>query len=215
MKKKIATALIVSLASLAAFAQGRLSFANDSLHLVYYNPDVFPPPMGGSLVYGGNMPAGVNLVADLYLGTASSALSLISSTTFSSSAPGRWNTTSVTVPGIPGGTTVFITIQVRDGAFAPEALWTPSFAPPSVYWGFSVEFPFTLGTSGITYPSIVEPPNPPWPRGTYPIPGGGGALGAIAVGYIPEPSAIALAGLACFSILIQQLRGKCRLHSTR
>jgi hypothetical protein len=198
MKKTITTALIASLASLTALAQGRLTFANDSLHLVYYNPDVFPPPMGGSLVYNANMPAGVSLLADLYLGTSSSALSLTTTTTFGAT-PGEWvpTQTQALFPTMPPGTTVYLKIQVRNAAFAPEGTWTPNFVPPDIYWGFSVEFPFTLG-GPIAYPSIVAPPSP-WPIGDYPLPGG--ARGAIAVGYIPEPSALALVGLGVAMML--------------
>jgi len=191
--KKLLAILTVSLASLPAFAQGRIRFENDSLHLVYYNPAVYGPPLGGMPVTLGNAPYSV---ADLYIGTSSSSLSLISTTTFSTT-PGEWSAASVIVPTIPGGTTVFIKIQVRNAAFAAESTWTPSFVPPDVFWGFSVEFPFTLGSS-VTYPSIVAPP-PPWPPGNFPIPGYG--YGAIPVGYVPEPSAVALAGLAVGAML--------------
>jgi PEP-CTERM motif len=157
--------------------------------------------MGGSLVYYANMPPGASLVADLYLGTSSSALSLTTTTTFGST-PGEWIPTQVAVPGIPGGTTLFVKIQVRNAAFAAEGTWTPDFVPPDVYWGFSVEFPFTLGSS-ITYPSIVAAPSP-WPPGPYPIPGGGGALGAIPVGYVPEPSVLALIGFGAMATLFNR-----------
>src|SRR5260370_13572821 len=114
--KKLLAILAISLTSLTAFAQGKILFGNDSLHLVYYDPNVFGPPLGGTPVTG-NMPPGVLLVADLYLGTTSSLLSFTSFTTFSST-PGKWNTMPVAVPGIPGGTTVFVTIQVRDASHA-------------------------------------------------------------------------------------------------
>ena len=205
--KKLLVVSAISLFSLGAFAQGRLTFANDSLHLIYYNPGVFPPPMGGSLVYNANMPAGVNLVADLYLGTGSSSLSLVTTTTFGST-PGEWVPTQVALPTLPVGTTVYLEIQVRNAAFVAENLLTPNFVPPDIYWGFSVEFPFTLG-GPITYPSIVAPPSP-WPIGDYPLPGG--ARGAIAVGYVPEPSAVAL--VCAGAMIIHGLRRRDGIDSS-
>jgi hypothetical protein len=201
--KKLLAILIISLASLTAFAQGKISFGNDSLHLVYYNPAVFGAPLGGTPVDAGTMP--VPLAVDLYLGTASSSLSLTSTTLYSGTPPGTWPATSVAVPLFPGGTTLFVKIQVRDFTQPAEALWTPSFVPPEIYWGFSVEFPFTLG-SGVIYPSIVAPPNPPWPIGDFLIGDFpfGGARGAIPFGYIPEPSAIALAGLGALAMLFRK-----------
>jgi hypothetical protein len=196
--KKLLAVLTISLITLGAFAQGRLLFGNDSLHLVYYDPNVFGPPLGGTAVSTGNMPPGINLVVDLYLGTTSGLLSLTTTTTFSSTG-GKWNTVNVMAPGIPGGSTVFVKIQVRNGAYAPEASWRPNFVPPDIYWGFSVEFPFTLGST-LTYPPIWDPPDGPWPPGDFPLPGGG--LGAIPVGYIPEPSAITLAGLGALAMFV-------------
>jgi hypothetical protein len=192
----IATA---SLAGISAFAQGKVQFGNDSLHLVYYDPQVFGAPLGGTPVYIPNMPSGHNLFADLYLGTSASSLSFVSFTTFSTTA-GKWSSMPVTVPDIPGGTTVYAKIQIRDSSYpTPEPTWTPDFIPPSIYWGFSVEFQFTLG-SGTTYPEF----GPEWPSGTFPLPPYG--YGAIPVGYIPEPSTIALAGLGALAMLFHRRR---------
>jgi PEP-CTERM motif len=190
----IATA---SLACISAFAQGKVWFGNDTAHLVYYNPAVFGAPLGGAPVYPGNFPPGVNFAADLYLGTASSSLSLTMTTAFGiGGAPGEWTPVEVSVPGLSPGTTVFVKIQVRDVAFAPESLWTPGFLPPTVNWGFSVEFPFVL-------PSFITPPGwgNAWPPGDFPMSGG---LGAIPVGYVPEPSAVALAGFGAVLLLLRK-----------
>jgi hypothetical protein len=69
------------------FAQGRLQFATDSLHLVYY--DASTGPLAGSAVSSANMPGGITLVADLYAGTADDSLTLVSTTSFGAVA-GRW-----------------------------------------------------------------------------------------------------------------------------
>src|SRR5882724_11994802 len=132
--KNLFACLLILVSSLAAFAQGKIGFQTDSLHLVYYDPSTFGPPFGGTAVYDANAPAGIHFLADLYIGTSSSSLSLISSTTFGSASPGKWNAMSVQVPGILGGTTVFVMAQVRDDAHAAESVWTPGFAPPSISW---------------------------------------------------------------------------------
>ena len=139
MKKLLFTFATVA-ASVGALAQGKVSFQTDSLHLVYYNPGL-PAALGGGVLAGqpvswNNMPNGVTLMADLYMGTSSSSLALYTSETFSSSlptqpAPGMWNVVNVQTgtigPSIPGGTTVFTVVQIRDSAFsAPSAPPVPS-----------------------------------------------------------------------------------------
>src|SRR5262249_42582842 len=69
MKRTILT-LTFGLACASAFAQGRIQFSNDSLHLVYYDP-AFGSPLGGQPVYGSNMWPGLTFVADFYMGTSS------------------------------------------------------------------------------------------------------------------------------------------------
>jgi hypothetical protein len=183
--KTLLTILFVFFTSVEVFAQGKIEFWNDSLHLCYYPTD-FPPGFAGQAVDSAHMLPGMTLVADLYIGTASSSLSLITSTTFGAN-PGRWNSANVTVPGIPGGTSVFVVVQIRDDRSPPSAQWTIQGG-----WGNSQEFPFILG-AGITYPTL-------WSQGTWPIGTfnmdqyGVGARGAIAFG-VPEPSSVALAGL--------------------
>jgi PEP-CTERM motif len=199
--KKLLLILTVSFASLAAFAQGKILFTTDSLHLVFYNPYGDPvPPFPGQGVDTAHMPPGYTLLADLYIGTTSTSLSLISSTTFSA-IPGKWNQLSVTVP-IPGGTSIFVMAQVRDSFSPAESVWTPTYSPNSLYWGRSEVFPFTLGSS-ITYPPMYAQGT--WPVGTFNMDQyGPGSRGAIPVPYVPEPSAVALAGLASVAILFRR-----------
>jgi hypothetical protein len=212
MKKTLLTAA-ASLACMAAFAQGRISFSNNSSHLVYYDPVSTPDPsLAGNAVFNGTingtngMPAGYTLVTDLYIGTSSSSLSLISSTTFSAS-PGSLSSMSVIVPSIPGGTTVFIVTQVRDSASTPEAIWTPGFQGAGLNWyGASSEFTFVLGTSAIAYPAMWSTAGT-WAAGTFPMDQyGSGFRGAISVAPVPEPTSFALAGLGAASLLIFRRR---------
>jgi len=154
--KKVVLTLTASLACLAAFGQGRISFQTDSLHLVYYQNT--PGYTNGEAVYAapGHMPAGVTLMADLYLGTSSTSLSLISSTTFSTVSAGKWNTLNYQSPTISGGTTVFVVAQIRDAAFAAPSTWDSATAPFGTFYGASQEFSFVLGTSSLQYPQMYN-----------------------------------------------------------
>ena len=119
--KKLLIVSLTSLVSLAAFGQGKISFSTDSLHLAYYDPVLAPNGLAGNAISSGNMPSGVTLVADLYMGTSSGSLFLYSSTSISAT-PGKWNTISVQAntnaitgaPNIPGFTGVFVVAQIRD-----------------------------------------------------------------------------------------------------
>jgi PEP-CTERM motif len=214
MKKLVLTA-VASLACVAAFAQGRVFFGTDSLHLVYYGQDPALGILAGQPVSSARMPAGINLVADLYMGTSSGLLSLYTTTVFSAT-DGRWNTTSVqtgaTGPAIAGGTTVYIVTQIRDSAIAAPSTWTPLSQPLGFYYGRSEEFTFVLGTSTIVYPpmyahnAVVGGGLSTWADGTYNMDFvSAGFRGAIMVG-IPEPTSFALAALGAAAMLIFRRR---------
>jgi len=206
MKKLILT-VTASLACVAAFAQGKVGFQNDSVHLAYYGSTLgSDAALAGQGVDSAHMPTGVTLVADLYAGTSSSALSLVSTTTFSA-VPGKWNAASVTVPGAGGGTTVFLVTQIRNQAsVAPAAfVGTPQSVPGTVYYGASSIFSFTLG-SGVTYP-VMWGTSGTWAAGTAALDQyGAGSKGAIAVSAIPEPASFALAGLGIAALTILRRR---------
>jgi hypothetical protein len=204
MKKLVLTA-VASLACVAAFAQGKILFTTDSLHLAYYAQDARNGSLAGAAISSANLPAGISLVADLYMGTSSSSLALFSSSTFGA-APGKWNPISVTAPTIPGNTTVFVVAQIRDANSPAPATWNPGAAPFGTYYGVSQEFSFTLGNS-ITYPPMYNSPN--WAPGSFDLSAtaGAGAMGAISVvNVVPEPGTFALAGLGAAAMLIFRRR---------
>jgi hypothetical protein len=187
---RLAFAATLLLPCIAAFGEEKLLFENDTAHLVYYDSTM--GTLAGQPVTALNMPSGNFLLADLYLGTSSGSLSLAITTSFST-RPGEWTPTSVITP-LPINTLAYVVVQVRDVAFAPPSTWTPGtsgFGLGVGPFGYSQEFTVLLG-GGITFPSIVGPGST-WPPGNYPMPGYG--LGAIPVGYIPEPSTAAFAGL--------------------
>jgi hypothetical protein len=207
--KKSFTFLFASLLCITVFAQGKVGFSNDSLHLVYWNPSV--PFLGGEAVNSDNMVAGLpGLTADLYMGTSSSQLSLVSTTTFGSLAagPGKWTPVNVTVPGILGGggsTPVFVEIGVTSTEKNPPTIFDPAALQTFQAHGMSVEFSFTLGSS-IIYP-VLWGLNGDWPPGTFNMDQYGvGSRGAIEVNVIPEPSVYALASLGGTALLLFRRR---------
>jgi len=201
MKKLVLTLTALTLVSAGAFAQGKISFQNDSLRLAYYDPSV-GGSLGGTAISTAN---GANLVADMYMGTSSASLSLLSTTTFSA-VPGKWTSTSITAP-YAAGTTVFIVTQIRDGAFAAPATWSPSnpTAPFGTYYGVSQEFSYPL--NGLSFQPMWNASGT-WAAGTFALDAsaGAGAKGAIAVSAVPEPTSLALAGLGIAAGLIMRRR---------
>lgn len=204
--KKLLVIVTATLVCLGAFAQGKIGFTQDSSHLAYYDPSV-GGTLGGHTIYDSNMPPGITLVADLYMGTSSSSLSLYSTTTFGP-IPGHWNTAQVTAsnPFIAGGTSVFVEAQIRDQAFAPPGTFAGT--PFGSYYGKSVMFNFTLG-SGITFPPMYGP-NGNWPAGNFDLGGvdgnPAGAKGAVSTSAVPEPASLALCGLGAAALLIFRRR---------
>jgi len=212
--KKVVLTLTASLACLAAFAQGKISFQTDSVHLAYYTSNT-------NGISNANLPPG-GLTADLYMGTSSGSLFLYSSTTFSAT-PGKWNSLSVQAnanagsgaPGIGGGTPVFVVAQIRGGGDAPASQLNGALlgTAPDAYaatlgyswYGWSQEFQFTLG-SGVTYPVMYTAPS--WAPGTTDLSStaGAGTRGAIGVTAVPEPTSMALLGLGSAALLIFRRR---------
>jgi hypothetical protein len=199
--RTILIVLVASLANCVCFGQGKAQFLNDSLRLVYFTTDVpFLRPadqaIAGQGVTSAATPSGVTFVADLFAGTASSALSLKATTTFSS-VVGKLTPTNVILQNIPGGSPAYFEIQVRDSAYPSLQ---DAFANGS-YGGSSGIFTMVPGTSILYNPLII--PNWPsfstWAPGTFDMSsqyyGIAGAMGSIMVSLIPEPSVSVLAGL--------------------
>jgi hypothetical protein len=213
--KKSLVVLIASLSCTATFAQGKVLFNTDSLHLVYWGPTA--GAYFGQAVNSDNAPPGLPpLSVDLYMGTSSSQLFLYSSTSFATTAAGagNWISTSTLAngvpatgaPAIPGGTSVFVEVQVRDASGTPPNIFTGNGAAFTAY-GTSSLFNIRLGT--VAYTVMWEPPNGNWPIGGFNMDSsvyGAGARGAIAVNIIPEPTSAALAGLGATALLIFRRR---------
>ena len=207
--KKLLLILTISLATFGAYAQGKIGFNNDSLHLVYWGPGA--GSLTGLAVNSDNMPAGIpGLQVDLYMGTSSSLLYLYSSTTFGllAAGPGKWTSMSVTAnanattgaPAIPTGASVFIDVVVHSTEKAPSNTFDSAALQTFYTSGSSGLFNFTLG-GPITYPPMWGA-NGNWPAGTWPMDQyGAGSRGAIILG-IPEPSIVVLAALGAAASFI-------------
>jgi hypothetical protein len=202
MKKLILT-LTATAACLGAFAQGKISFQTDSLHLAFFNPST--ANFGGQAVYAGNGPAGVNFMADLYMGTTAGSLSLITSSAFGAT-PGKWGTISVLAPApYNAGTSVFVEVQVRDGASAAPTTFTGT--PFGTYYGASQEFNFTMGSASSPVYPVMWGASGNWAAGSQALDAyGAGSKGAIMVTPVPEPATFALAGLGAAAMLIFRRR---------
>jgi hypothetical protein len=203
MKKTLLfTALLV--VTQVGFAQGKISFKNDTLHLVYLNPDpAYLAPADASLAgqpvpVGGILPSGAALVVDLFAGTSASSLQSVA-TVASWPSAGEWLPDNLTLNGLAAGVPLDFQVQVHDAL--------------DLYFGESPVFTCVAGP-GIGYDSIVNSGSPSfstWGVGPYPLDGySPGDKGAIVVSLVPEPATAALAGLGAAMALL-----RCRRETKR
>lgn len=119
MKTKLITFAIILSSTIASFAQGKISFANDSLHLYYWSPVIGnfltgDEGLAGTAALNVPTPSGRSLGVSLYGGTSAGSLSLLASTTLSATLPGQQDVMNLTLPGFPGGTPAFFQIRIQD-----------------------------------------------------------------------------------------------------
>lgn len=196
MKTKLFTLALICV-STAVFAQGKITMVNDSTRLIYF---AYTLPADAALFYQAApavLPSGRTLMVDLYGGTSLGSMTLQTSTTIDPQVPGFFGPVNFVSPNMAGGVMGFWQVQVRDAAFATEALARNGGS----YYGHSEIFQGKAGSS-LAYNSINNSLAnffaSTWQPGTFDL--GGGNFGAIAIPLIPEPSCLAISslGVACF-----------------
>jgi hypothetical protein len=207
VKKPVLTVASLVAACVCAFAQGKVSFVNDSLHLVYFDPAFVKAgdaSLEGQPVPTTPTPSGTTFTIGLYAGTSSTALTLRGTTGFTS--PGRFGPTTIALSDVAAPNSAFFQVAVWDSAFADPL----SAQSAGTYYDFSQIF--TANTGSITPDSIVNhslPSNSTWADGFfnmdyYAV----GARGALDIAYVPEPGTLALVGLSAAMFLIWGRRSK-------
>jgi len=139
MKKTLVTLALVA-ASAAAFAQGKVTFGNDSNHYFVLGSTLAADnALGGGVssvagntasgttgaIQTGPLPSGVTLVAALYAGTASGAETLQTKYALTGAdwfQSGRMTSHTLVLTGVPGAAVGFFRLDVFDNAFASAAL---------------------------------------------------------------------------------------------
>ena len=217
MKKLLLSTLAVTLVSAGAFAQGKIGFATDVNHLVYFTTDTTKLNTGDSGMAGkglytttiGSLAGTPSIVADLYAGTSAGSLIKVTSGVLWTPAEGQWISKNVILPSsptaFPATTLTYFEVNIHDARDADAA---SAWLQQGHYGGVSAEFTAFPGPS--TYPSMasVAASQSTWLPGTFQIPDmAAGNFGAIQVyATVPEPGTFALAGLGAAALMIFRRR---------
>jgi len=212
--KKLVLTVTASLACLAAFAQGKINFNNDSLHLIYFTSDTArldPADValaGRAATTADALGGAVSILVDLYAGTSSDTLALVKTTGYASAIPGRWTAASTTLPSsnpaFPGGQTAFFQVQAHESTVASAAA---AQATTGVYYAFSSIFT-AVPNANVAVNLYASPST--WAAGTFALDAsaGAGTEGAIELSQnaVPEPASFALVGLGIAAVAIFRRR---------
>ena len=173
--KKLLIATACVLASVAAYAQGTVTFGN-------FNP---VSDAGGSPALGSAFEA------ELYAGPVGGSLSAISAsiTPFLDSAPGFFfNSTDVAIPGVATGASADAIVKVWK--ISDGSSYEVASAKPGAHSGASAKFTITGLGGG----------SPPLPGASM----GGMASFSLTVNPVPEPSTIALGLIGAGALLLRR-----------
>lgn len=197
--KKLLLTVALSVACAGAFAQGKVTFGNDSLHLLVFGANNLASASGVNFSAYANQAipqlgtANQQMqlfTAQLWAGTSSASLSLATSVSAGQAgfADGRLANVSVTLTGIPASSPAFFQVRFYETAGQNYA----SAVSGGYIAGESPIFQVTPGS--ITPNPIVSTTFGNW------------APGAITVGVVPEPSTFALMGLGAAALMIFRRR---------
>ncbi len=215
MKQALLALAFLSL-PLIASAQGKITIRNDDTRLVEFisSPAAVKPAdaslAGQPVPTTGALPSGVYLVFGLYAGTSASTMSLVTgvpagqtlpavvpiNTAAGTGLPGGWITPTHAILPFEGGTLAVMQVRIWESPWPSfeAALASMSSYATAGYLGESPIFTMTPGLSTrLTYPGINN---------------GGGSTwsGPVLIGFVPEPSTFALAGLGAAAMLIFRRR---------
>lgn len=200
MKKTLLTLALVA-ASVAAFAQGKIQFGNDSNHYFVIGVALAGDAGGGIADTAGNtasgavgaipispLPSGKTLLAALYAGanlTLQTSIPLLGTDWLQA---GRMANKNILLTGVAGGTAQNFQIVVADIIGQ-----TPARDAAAAYYGTSGVFTAIPGTS-LAYPTM--------------LPGGPSAStwapANLVINAIPEPASFALAGLGAALLIFRR-----------
>jgi len=225
MKKLLigATAMLVCV---GVFAQGKLSFINNTDNLIYFTTNtkdlvaadasktVAGFALAGSGLYTGAgstiaaLSGSPTIIAGLWAGTSSSSLSLQTTTTIDTFGnEGQVVSVNTILSGIPASSPAWFQVQVYDsraGSGGAAAAWAAG-----QYGGESSIFQATPGPS--VYNPVWNPSAPvlsTWAPGTATLIDYPGVTGGIVLysAVVPEPGTFALAGLGLAALLVLRRR---------
>jgi len=207
MKKTLLTIALAVVAG-AAFAQGKVTLANDSgsLYTLSGAPGATLAPDSASagmpIAITGPLPSGVMLEVGLWGGTSSTALTLQTEVMLNPQGGGGGAIAGETafqhvLTTFPGGGLDYFQVAVWNSAYSSPDLSAAAGASGKGYVGYNHIFSMTPGTS-FAYPNINNGGGTTWAAV--------GDEAPLLVGIIPEPSTFALAGLGAAALMIFRRR---------
>jgi len=210
--KKLLLIVAATLVCVSAFAQGKLSFANDSTRVAYFTTDLAKLMPGDADVAKAALTAAnitsldgaPTLKVELWGGATPGNLSLQTSSTTWLTA-GRWTAINATFATLPASVAASFQIRIYDSrATSPEDAWS------KIGWYAGQTPVFTAVPQPSSYNPIYQSASPvlsTWAAGTVGGLVGSTGLGAIEVyATVPEPGTFALAGLGLATLLIFRRR---------
>jgi hypothetical protein len=197
MKRTLLT-LALAVATVAAFAQGKINMVNDANHFLTFDVAGKLQPadaaLAGQSLTLAATPSGATFLVDLYGGAAAGSLTLQTTVAINGSIPGGFGPLNF-ISTLAGGAASTFQVQVRQTGFATAALAQAGGA----YYGFSPIFTMQP-SSTIAYNSIVNA------GGTSLSTWGAGQLLVHTSNVVPEPTSMVLAGLGAASLLMFRRR---------
>jgi hypothetical protein len=227
--KNLLITIMATLVCVAAFAQGKLQFMNNTDNLIYFTSDrvLLAPadvgktvggfPLAGSSAYTGPgstiaaLQGSPTLIAGLWAGTSAGSLSFVTSATIADvNLAGQINGVQANLAGLSAGSPAFFQVQVYDSrATSASASWSSG-----LYAGSSPIF--SAVPQAAVYSPIYQtqsPVNSTWAAGTFvPVDFAGfpGYFGGIqlyaGLGPTPEPGTLPLVGLGAAVLMIFRRR---------